>query len=55
MERPKKQQRDPPPPFLPLSGEATGWLASLETLVQCWLDFADKRLRNSASLVGRPA
>ena len=32
MERPEKQQEGPPPPYLPLSGEATDWLAALEII-----------------------
>ena len=30
---PEKQQEGPSPPFLPLPGEATDWLASLEILL----------------------
>ena len=41
---PEKHQKGPPPPFLPLSGEATDWLASLEILRQFCRDFIDSRL-----------
>ena len=50
MERPEKQQEGPPPPILPLSGEATDWLASLEILCQFCQDFIDKRLSSPCSL-----
>lgn len=39
---PEKQQKGPPPPFLPLSGEATDRLASLEILLQFCQDLIDK-------------
>ena len=44
---PEKQHKGPPPPFLPLSGEATDWLASLEILCQFCQDFIDKRLKRA--------
>ena len=53
MERPEKQQEGPPPPFLPLSGEATDWLASLEILRQFCQDFIDKRLKLVLPLADR--
>jgi hypothetical protein len=37
MEYPQKRQVAPPPPFLPLSGEATSRLASLESCRRVYL------------------